>query len=88
MGLTTSLSSQVPATIRDRGREYFRTGAVTLDTVNSRQVFAVVEGTEDYEVDLELDGRTVRAYCTCPYAGDHGAVVDRRSRRPGRGPRQ
>ncbi len=74
MGLTTSLSSQVPATIRDRGREYFRTGAVTLDTVNSRQVFAVVEGTEDYEVDLELDGRTVRAYCTCPYAGDHGAV--------------
>lgn len=31
----------------------------------------MVEGTEDYEVDIEMeDGRICEMYCTCPYADD------------------
>ncbi|MCI0704258.1 MAG: DEAD/DEAH box helicase [Planctomycetia bacterium] len=74
MGLTTALSSQVPSTIRDRGQEYFRSGAVTVESVNTRNVAATVEGTNTYEVDLNLEGRVVYACCTCPYVADNGVV--------------
>ena len=74
MPLSTALSSQVSAAIRDRGRDYFRSGAVTLDAVTTHEVRATVAGGADYEVDLDLDGRRVFAYCTCPYVGEHGAV--------------
>src|SRR5262245_49263031 len=74
MPLSAALSSQVPAAIRDRGRDYFRSGVVTLDSVTSREVRATVHGGTDYEVDLDLEGRRVFAYCTCPYVGEHGDV--------------
>ncbi|MBM3981186.1 MAG: helicase SNF2 [Planctomycetes bacterium] len=74
MSLSTSLAPQVPATIRDRGREYHRDGAVEVLNVSGREVAADVQGTETYEVDLALEGRTIYASCTCPYIADHGAV--------------
>src|SRR5438132_6829188 len=74
MGFTTALAPLVTATIRDRGREYYRSGAVALESVNFREAHATVSGGRDYEVDLELDGRTVRASCTCPYVEEHGTV--------------
>ena len=67
MPLSTALSSHVPAAIRDRGRDYFRSGVVTLDSVTSREVRATVRGGADHEVDLDLEGRTVFAYCACPW---------------------
>ncbi|WP_227254454.1 SWIM zinc finger family protein [Frigoriglobus tundricola] len=74
MNLTARLSSQVPATVRDRGQEDYRSGSVFLDEINSRQVLATVEGTETCEVDLNLDGRTIYAYCTCPTVSNHGTL--------------
>ncbi len=74
MGFTTQLASKVPATIRDRGREYFRDGAVTVERVTRTQVDATVEGSEPYELTLDLEGNTVYASCSCPYAVDHGLV--------------
>ncbi len=74
MSLITKLLSQVTPTIRDRGREYFQSGAVTLDTVSATAIAATVEGSYDYEVDLLLEGRTVGASCSCPSATDHGVV--------------
>jgi superfamily II DNA or RNA helicase len=74
MPLSTTLAAQVPATIRDRGRSYFLTGAVTLGTITSRRVAASVEGSEDYDVDVELEGKSVFATCTCPYVAENGTV--------------
>jgi superfamily II DNA or RNA helicase len=72
MGITAALTSQVPATIRERGREYYRSGAVRIESANHRSVTATVAGTDDYEVDLELDGRTLFASCSCPYVAENG----------------
>src|SRR4051812_49325230 len=74
MSLSDALSSHVTPTIRARGRDYFRSGAVTLETVSPTAVAATVEGSELYEVDLALDGRTVFASCTCPYIDEFGDV--------------
>ncbi|MDY3556069.1 DEAD/DEAH box helicase [Gemmata sp. JC717] len=74
MSLLTTLASQVPQTVRDRGREYYRNGAVTLDRTTHNAVAATVEGTDDYEVDLLLEGQTVFAACSCPYTAEHGAI--------------
>ncbi|MBP3954168.1 DEAD/DEAH box helicase [Gemmata sp. G18] len=75
MSLSTALSADVTPAIRERGREYFRSGAVTLDSVSATDVAATVEGSgDDYEVDLRLVDRTVYATCTCPYVADHEAA--------------
>jgi superfamily II DNA or RNA helicase len=74
MPLSAALSSQVSATIRDRGRDYFHSGAVTLDAVTTHEVRATVAGGADYEVDLDLEGRRVYAHCTCPYVGEHAQI--------------
>ena len=49
--------------ILDRGESYYFDGAV-LELHKT-----VVEGTEDYEVDIEMEGgRICEMYCSCPYA--------------------
>ena len=55
MTLATALSSQVPAQIRDRGRECFNSGIVIIDDINTREVLATIEGKEDCDVDLTLE---------------------------------
>jgi superfamily II DNA or RNA helicase len=74
MGISTALASHVTAKIRDRGRDYFRSGAVKLDSVRPDEVAATVTGTEQYEVDIVVEGRTVHVWCTCPYIDEYGAV--------------
>lgn len=74
MSLANALSSQVDAVIRDRGREYFRTGAVALNAVGASRVTANVEGSDTYDVELALKGRTVTASCTCPFIDEYGEV--------------
>ncbi len=71
MSIVTALATHVPAPIRERGREYFRSGIVTLDSVRPVEVLATVHGSEDYDVDLSLEGRTVHATCTCPYVAEN-----------------
>jgi superfamily II DNA or RNA helicase len=74
MGITTKLAVRVPATIRDRGREYFLNGAVRIESITVNAIAATVTGSEPYDVDLYLEGRAVYASCTCPYAADHGTA--------------
>lgn len=52
--------------IWQRGETYYHEGAVRSLRKNGHSYHAVVEGTEDYEVDIDLLGRKLS--CTCPYA--------------------
>src|SRR5207248_5676242 len=69
-----ALSSYVSPAIRARGREYHRAGAVTLDAAGPDAVSATVRGSDLYDVDLALAGRTVTAWCTCPYVDQYGSA--------------
>lgn len=55
--------------ILERGYYYFRSGVVTDVSSNAKGCHAIVEGSEEYEVDIELHGEEFgKMYCTCPYA--------------------
>ena len=57
--------------ILDRGEAYYFDGAVLELHKTEHGYHAVVEGTEDYEVDIEMEGgRVCEMYCSCPYAED------------------
>ena len=52
-----------------RGESYYFDGAVLELHKTEHGYHAVVEGTEDYEVDIEMEGgRICEMYCSCPYA--------------------
>ena len=74
MTLASMLASQVPETIRYQGQECFRSGAVKLESVNTRSVRAIILKGDDCDVDLDLEGRTLYAFCNCRYAEEHGKV--------------
>lgn len=63
------------------GKNYYKKGAVISLNKTGAGYHAEVEGTEDYEVDIEItDGEIRDMYCSCPYADDgnyckHMAVV-------------
>ncbi len=57
--------------ILERGLNYYEEGCVTLLEQTSTGYTAVVEGTDDYDVEIEI--RADRVYdmtCTCPYAAE------------------
>ena len=55
--------------ILDRGESYYFDGAVLELHKTEHGYPGVVEGTEDYEVDIEMEGgRICEMYCSCPYA--------------------
>lgn len=57
--------------ILERGLNYYEMGAVTLLERTENGYRAVVEGTEDYEVEIELqEDRVYDMFCSCPYAED------------------
>ena len=54
-----------------RGEAYYYGGAVQELHKTEQGYHAVVEGTEDYEVDIGMnEGRAHEMYCSCPYAED------------------
>ena len=61
----------VPPKIWSRGAAYFEDGAVVeLEEISRGQWRATVEGTEDYDVEISLDGDEVLSWmCDCPYDG-------------------
>lgn len=68
-----TFENEIPGAIVKRGKEYFTEGAVKdLQVMDNGQCFAVVEGTEDYEVDIILnpEGEINEYSCNCPYEGD------------------
>ncbi len=52
-----------------RGREYFSNGAVGLLRITETKIFAKVEGTEAYRIELRA-GDELDYDCTCPRAAD------------------
>ncbi|MCB9050893.1 MAG: SWIM zinc finger family protein [Lewinellaceae bacterium] len=66
-----NFESLVPAKILARGLAYFNERAVErLEETTKGQWEAVVAGSEDYEVEITLAGKQVKAWsCDCPYDG-------------------
>lgn len=57
--------------ILHRGAEYYRDAAVEDLKITDTQITAVVLGTEDYDVEVDIkDGIIEAMSCTCPYAAD------------------
>jgi hypothetical protein len=67
MGLTDKLSRQVSRKVQERGREYFRAGAVAIDEGGPDFIEARVRGSETYTATVELNGRSLLGWCSCPY---------------------
>lgn len=69
MGNWKDLFSEV---ILERGLDYYESGAVENLEITSRGYTAIVSGSEDYEVEIELDdqGNICEMFCDCPYAED------------------
>ena len=79
----------VPYKILMRGEEYYDTDAVSeLEETSPGEWTATVEGTDDYNVEISMNGKEVESwYCDCPYDGeickhvvaalleDHGACL-------------
>lgn len=58
-----------PEHILERGKNYFYSGAVTDVQQTDKGYLAAVEGTDEYEVEVEADGeRIYDIHCSCPYA--------------------
>jgi hypothetical protein len=73
ISISQFLQTAGPAII-DRGRDYFRNGhVISFEEIQPGEYEAVVEGTEDYLVNLTVkDGEIADCSCTCPY--DYGSV--------------
>lgn len=57
--------------ILERGREYFDEGRVQTVEHSGDGYSAVVQGTEDYEVEILLEGDSIQEmFCNCRYAED------------------
>ncbi len=68
----TTFENEIPGIILQRSKSYYEDGAVTdLQDMENGQYFAIVEGNDDYEVDLRLsdDGEVLDCSCNCPYDG-------------------
>ena len=59
------------ARIRARGAEYHAAGAVIHFDPQPTFAYAVVRGSDDYVVRLDVANRIVRGTCTCPHFTDH-----------------
>ena len=60
---------EIDYVIVGRGKNYFQNGAITEFKMSNNEVYAVVSGTEDYEVNMQIDdsGNIISSYCDCPY---------------------
>lgn len=68
-----NLKTTVPAKLYERGLDYFEQDFVEQLTEDApNRGHALVTGTQDYEVSVNLakDGTIVGSYCTCPFESD------------------
>jgi len=64
---------EISPVIFERGEDYYHDNAVAdLQMMDNGQCFAIVEGSDNYEVDIKLDenGKILDYYCNCPYDGE------------------
>ncbi|KXG78790.1 hypothetical protein AN618_01280 [Fervidicola ferrireducens] len=67
--------SSIPPEIVKRGLVYYEVGAVKSGVFHGNTFRAVVRGTRDYEVLLELRGNVLTAFrCTCPYVRQYDSM--------------
>ncbi len=71
MTVAHALESATDPKIRKRGGEYFLRGAVVHFDPQLTFVYAVVRGSDDYVVRLELGGEAILGTCSCPFFSDH-----------------
>lgn len=66
-----NFESSVPFKILMRGIDYYESGSVTeLAETSPGEWEATVEGTEEYNIEISMDGTEVESwYCDCPYDG-------------------
>ena len=69
-----NFESCVPYRILVRGEEYYETGAVSeLEEDSPGEWTATVEGTENYNVEISMDGKEIKSwYCDSAYDGGKG----------------
>jgi uncharacterized Zn finger protein len=65
-----ALEAAAGGTAFQRGEEYFAVGAVGRLRAQEDKVFAKVEGTETYQVELWDEDGELAGDCSCPRAGD------------------
>ena len=70
MNLSRALAPTTSPNSRTRGADYFTKGAVVHFDPQPGFAYAVVRGSDDYVVRLEVQNRTVRGTCTCPFFSD------------------
>lgn len=57
--------------ILDRGYDYYLSGAIKNMKISDHQIQAIVEGSDDYEVEINFHNNHITdMYCSCPYAED------------------
>jgi len=73
MNLSTQVGRAFSATIRSRGQDYYRRGAVRIETGLDHRVVAQVKGSRGaYEVEIDWEGQDLSLYCECPYFESDG----------------
>jgi non-specific serine/threonine protein kinase len=71
MDITVKLIEEAASPgVVSRGRAYFHDGRVHLDDVSETFVRAVVEGSDEYIVELHQKNNRIVSSCTCPYDGE------------------
>jgi hypothetical protein len=56
--------------ILDRGYDYYCEGAVESYKIKEGVITATVYGSDDYEIEIQLDDdKVIAMYCSCPHAG-------------------
>src|ERR1700742_794226 len=68
MSLTKKFASEFETGVRSRGHSYYVSGYVRIKQGDFEEVVATVRGSENYRVDLDIDGKKLLVSCTCPYA--------------------
>ena len=66
------LARRFSESVRQRGEAYQRAGLVTIKQSSPTSIRAVATGTEDYDVRIEVDGRTLVLSCSCPAFDNDG----------------
>jgi uncharacterized Zn finger protein len=54
----------------ERGEDYFESGQVTSVVEHGGKLTAIVQGSEDYRVELSVRGGAIDYDCSCPMGGD------------------
>lgn len=72
MSLAARLTGNFTANVRKRGEQYYREGRVHIEEGSESSLWALVHGSQAYDVSLNFSNGTLSLWCGCPYFGDSG----------------